>query len=368
MTFRFDNYLHGYRIVSLALDCCAKDNLLESKLETLYVSDGKITLLPEEIVLSTEGMHIKKLHEFNNFDVLEIWETGTLKRVYDDSSNENYFFVTGKCNSNCIMCPSPEVTRKNVYDTNVADLIEIARHIPSDTPHLTITGGEPFLIGEKIFPFIQVLKERFLFTEFLVLTNGRIFAIEKYVRSFVETAPCNTIVAIPIHGASEQSHDAVTRSLGSFSQTCRGIKNLLKNNIRVELRLVVTKMNISDFDNIADLIIMHFKGIEYISIIAMEMTGNAHKNREQVWVSYKESFSVISPSLHKLIKNGIDVKVYNFPLCTVEKSFWTICEKSISTDKIRFAETCSSCRVRSTCGGVFAGTFQLERNELNAIL
>ena len=33
--------------------------------------------------------------------------------INDDSSLDNYFFVTSKCNSNCVMCPSPDLFRKS---------------------------------------------------------------------------------------------------------------------------------------------------------------------------------------------------------------------------------------------------------------
>lgn len=368
MSIKLDNYQQGFRIASLALDSSVKEQLLAERMSLIYVHSHEVVLLPENVVLSTEESCVEQLQEFNNYDVLEIWENGAISRRYNDQSDDNYFFVTGGCNSNCVMCPSPDVSRKNVPETNVADLIELARHIPTDTPHLTITGGEPFLIGEKIFPFVQYLKERFPATEFLFLTNGRVFSIEKYLQLFVESVPCNSIVAIPVHGSCEQIHDAITRADGSFKQTKRGIVQLLKHNIRVEIRLVVSKLNMEDFDNIANLIIEQFKEIAYVSIIAMEMTGNARVNKEKVWVPYKETFAAISGAVRKLIANGINVKLYNFPICTVEKPFWTLCEKSISTNKVRFAETCNACKYKAACSGVFAGTFQLERDELKAIL
>lgn len=368
MVIKFREYNQGYKIVSLALDEYAKDTLQERGLNVLYVTEKKVVLFPDEVLMSLEEEVIEQLKQFNSFDVLDIWENGILNRRYNDSSDDNYFFVTGGCNSNCVMCPSPEITRKDVPITNISDLIELARYIPSDTPHLTITGGEPFLVGDGIFSFIRFLKERFTYTEFLFLTNGRIFSVEKYIREFVENVPHNSIVAIPIHGSCAERHDAITRVEGSFLQTQIGIKQLLKNHIRVEIRVVVSKLNIDDFDGIVGLLASQFKGVEYVSIIAMEMTGNAHVNRDLVWIPYKQSFDLISGALRKLIENGIDVKLYNFPICTVQKSFWTLCEKSISTNKVRFAETCYECKYKSACSGVFAGTFPLEKDELKAIL
>lgn len=53
------------------------------------------------------------------------------------------------------MCPSPDISRQKGGNTNVNTLIEIAKHIPEDAPHLTITGGEPFMIGPDIFRFLS---------------------------------------------------------------------------------------------------------------------------------------------------------------------------------------------------------------------
>lgn len=142
----------------------------------------------------------------------------------------------------------------------------------------------------------------------------------------------------------------------------------MKNDIKVEIRLVVNKLNIEDFDNISQLIIKQFRNIEYVSVIAMEMTGNALKNKDKVWVSYKESFTLIANSIKKLVENGIDVKLYNFPICTVESPFWTLCKKSISTEKVRFADECVQCKYKKSCSGIFAGTFKLEKEDIKPIL
>ena len=98
------------------------------------------------------------------------------------------------------------------------------------------------------------------------------------------------------------------------------------------------------------------------------MTGTARKNLEEVWIPYRKSFFYIANAIRLLVENGIDVKLYNFPLCTVDKSFWTLCEKSISDNKVRFAEECYSCKYKGACSGIFAGTLQLERDELRPIL
>lgn len=368
MIVKLENYNGKYKIVSLALNQAAREDLLKDGVDFIYISDDGVRLYPENIVISEEKHIIDKLRNAHSYDVYELWENGRLSEYYDDSSLDNYFFVTGKCNSNCVMCPSPDISRQKGGSTSVNTLIEIAKHIPTDAPHLTITGGEPFMIGPDIFRFFEFLRDKFECTDFLFLTNGRIFAVDSYVQRFVEKAPKNSIVAIPIHGSTAEIHDMITQTNGSFDQTMTGIKKLLKTGIHVELRIVVSRLNEKDIHNIAKMISDELSGVDYVSIMAMEMTGNARVNQDKVWISYVDAALVAEDAALVLIENGIDVKLYNFPLCTVKKEFWTLCEKSISPDKVRYAETCEICKMKNACGGVFAGTMSMEKGELSAII
>ena len=363
MIVKLENYHGKYKIVSLALNQTVREELLKDEIEFVYISENDIRLYPEDVVVSKDKNIIEKLRNAHDYDVYELWENGKFSEYYD-----NYFFVTGKCNSNCVMCPSPDISRQKGRNTSVDTLIEIAKHIPTDAPHLTITGGEPFMVGPDIFRFLEFLRAKFECTDFLLLTNGRIFAVDSYVERFVEKSPKNSIVAIPIHGSTANIHDMITQSNGSFNQTKIGIKKLLKAGIHVELRIVVNRLNKDDIHNIAQMISDELSEVDYVSIMAMEMTGSARVNQDKVWISYVDAAQVAEDAALVLIENGIDVKLYNFPLCTVKKEYWTLCEKSISPDKVRYAETCENCKMRNACGGVFAGTMSMEKGELRAII
>ena len=368
MIIRLRDYTGEYRVVSLAFCDDVKDDLLADELDFIYVTDSEVTLYPDNLKLTEEETLIRQLMQAHNYDVYELEEDGRLSEYYDDSSVDNYFFVTGRCNSNCIMCPSPDASRRNAKGRKIDNLIEIAKHIPEDTAHLTITGGEPFMVGDEIFRFFEFLRNKFEETEFLFLTNGRIFAISSYVERFINNMPYNSIVAIPLHGSTAENHDAITQASKSFAQTVLGIKNLLRNRVRVELRIVVSKLNAGDIGDIAKLIVDDFPTVEYVSIMAMEMTGSARVNKERVWIPYTEAARCIDEAVYVLINNGIDVKLYNFPLCAVRKEFWPLCEKSISPDKVRYAEACAACIMKDSCGGIFAGTISMEKDELRAIV
>ena len=364
MGITFEDYDLGFKYVSLALSENARDELLGRGLNVLYAERESLLLCPEMVKLSANRESIEQILCHKSFDVFSIWENGSLHLEYDDASNDNYLFVTGRCNSNCIMCPSPEWARMHSPMANIDDKIEFIRYIPSDLGHLTITGGEPFLAGEELFKLLRILRDGFKATEFLFLTNGRIFALEKYANLLLETKPLNMLMAIPLHGSCATLHDQITRTSGSFDQTVCGIENLLARGVPIELRLVVSRLNASDFSHMTDFILAKFKGIMYVSIIAMEMTGTARANRDAVWIPYGEAFRAVRVSIQKLLMGGIDVKLYNFPLCTVDRGYWTLCEKSIAPSKVQFDNKCQSCSYRKACGGVFAGTLGLVRDEL----
>ena len=80
-----------------------------------------------------------------------------------------------------------------------------------------------------------------------------------------------------------------------------------------------------------------------------------------------EAFKAIELAIKKLLVAGIDVSLYNFPLCCVKKGYWTICEKSISKHKVRFLDECDNCVVKALCGGIFAGSINNVKGSIKAI-
>lgn len=369
MKFRVLDYNTGYGIYSVAADDQSEEKLRKQGLPYWRIDGKDIRCFPDEKHISIAADDNCRLAELNDFDVIEVFEDGLVNRCYDDSSSENVFIITEKCNSNCVMCPSPDQSRRNGGMANVNNLIEQARHIPDDATHFTITGGEPFMMGKDIFDFIRVLKEKFRGSEVQILTNGRVFALQEYCALLAENRPDNTILGIPLHASNARLHDSITRAVGSFNQTVCGIANLLESGIDVEIRIVVNRLNMTNLSRLADFISSKMHSIKHVSIMGMEMTGNAWINRDEVWVPYSESFGYIKDAVKILIDSGIDVWLYNYPLCVVDPELWTLCKRSISSYKVRYKkDECDKCRLKDTCGGLFAGTYNIEESEIRAIL
>ena len=368
MRFKIPNYNGEYKVVSLSLDEKTKQELLKENVEFIQVLPHHVEGYPGEWLLSRDDSIVNKFRECNNFDVFEIYEDGMTYRCYDDSIIENTFFITEKCNSNCIMCPSPNSSRKRGNIVKIDDLINIASHVPSDVSHITITGGEPFMAGKDLFRLLEYCRRKFEHTEFQILTNGRIFAVNEYCELLLNTIPNHTMLGIPLHGSCQEVHDRITQTHNSFRQTITGLKRIQKMGVQNEIRIVVCRENANDISKIAKLIAAELSRVNYVSIMAMEMTGSAYINANKVWISYRESFAYVRPAIDILLRNGIDVRLYNFPLCTVDRDYRMLCARSISSWKIRYSNVCEKCTVKESCGGVFAGTFRLESEELETIL
>ncbi len=367
MIASFQNYNLGYRVASLALSEATLLDLALNGLDTLFVYGGKIIFLPDNKEIEASEEALQGLLQCHEYDVFEISEDGKAYRYYSNEALDNAFMVTGKCNSSCIMCPASDCVRKAGKTMSLDALLAIIRHIPCDAEHLTITGGEPFLLGEDIFPFLNALRSKFCRTDFLLLTNGRAFGLKGYAERFYGVMPSHMVVGIPVHGYDAPSHDFVTRVPGSFHQTITGIKNLIQLGVRVELRVVLSKVSAKYVDRIARLIVEELPSVYCIRFIGLEMLGNAARNSNDVWIAYPEAFRLSRKAIAVLLQHGIDVGLYGFPLCAVDTWAWGICENGITDYKVRYADECGDCKVKDACGGVFAGSLRYARGDFKAV-
>ena len=66
MIFKLEKYNGTHRIVSLAFDQDAYDNLLKKDLDFIYVDDNSLKLYPEDVIISTDEKIIENY--FNLYD------------------------------------------------------------------------------------------------------------------------------------------------------------------------------------------------------------------------------------------------------------------------------------------------------------
>lgn len=342
----------------IARICLSEDSATKNRLSdknVLLISGNTISLIYSDCI---QEFNLTGECKFFDNDTVFVNSYGNISLMFSFAEYSQTIVVTNKCNSNCIMCAYTSSFRRDTIDTDANYILEQVVYLPDHTEHLVITGGEPTLKDLAFFKLMKAIRDRFPRINCLLLSNGRSFSIDNICQQALTSFPKKTLVAIPLHASYPELHDRITQSSGSFKQTIIGIKKLLSLGIAVEIRIIAFAYNHADIINIARLIDNELHGVSIVNFMAVEMCGNSAVNSSDIWIDYNSAFSACEAAIDLLISSGIDVGIYNFPLCSVPHKYIGLYRKSISTYKVRYGEVCSKCCRKSMCGGVFASSLK----------
>lgn len=362
------NYNGEYRIFKISRSHKTTLDILSDGYDVCEISEDEIVFMPDNTIFELSCEDKQRMAVFSEYDVVDINSRGVMYRWYSVIEGDAGIATTPICNSNCIMCPASENERKQKSGISTEILKKVIHYMPKDLWYFTITGGEPTLIGEERFlDILNYVKNELPFTKIQLLTNGRTLGDKSFFNKFLEVQPKNMKLAIPIHGSTPDKHDYITQAPNSFSQTIRAISSLLYAKVETEIRIVVSKLNCDDIYNIAKLIVKMFPDVSVVNFVGLEMRGNCVANADEVLISYEDAFEYSKKAIKLLIKNGIDVGLYNFPYCMIERKFWPIAKKSISAYKSMFYSDCDKCDLRNECCGIFKATMDFYKPKVYPI-
>lgn len=293
-------------------------------------------------------------------------KNGFIRTVYRPDSDFNVIFATERCNSNCLMCSQPPQDRDDT-DALTERNLEIIRLIDSPPTRLVITGGEPTLLGERLFGIIAALRDKFPQTYLHMLTNGRIFAWQAFTARFAEVRHPNFMLGIPVYSDDSATHDYVVQAKGAFDQTVIGLHQLARHGVRIEIRVVLHAVTVSRLPQLAEYIYRNFTFVEHVALMGLENIGYAPRNMNTLWVDPNDYQDQLESAVEILSTRGMDVSIYNHQLCVLRKSLWKFARKSISDWKNIYLEECQSCGVREQCGGFFQWATKLHSKYIHPL-
>lgn len=278
------------------------------------------------------------------------------------------------CNNNCVMCfftdklgtfdMSTEEAKKNIL---------LAKK--ENVGNLLITGGEPTM--RKDFLNLLSYAIELGVPDIEVQTNGRMFYYREFTQRVaeIERGDIRLRFLIPVYGDNEKLHDSITRSSGSFSQTVKGIKNLLGYGQTVFTKTVILKPNYKHIPEIAKLLMD--LNAERIVISSMCIPEDAKSHVKDV----TPRFNDVMPHVYKAIRvvDGSRSKlvITSIPLCLMEghehlADRRTPYDLALGKDPDKVIrriktpenatmdfhsktklEKCKNCRLYSTCGGIW---------------
>jgi His-Xaa-Ser system radical SAM maturase HxsC len=299
---------------------------------------------------------VSEAHEIDHLRTNDIVamepRNGFVRTLYRPDSNYNVIFATHRCNSNCLMCSQPPQDRDDA-DASLERNLELIRLIDSPPNRLVITGGEPTLLGDRLFTIIGALRDKFPKTYLHMLTNGRIFAWPYFTSQLADLKHPNLVLGIPLYSDDSTIHDYVVQAKDAFDQTVLGLHQLGRYGVRVEIRVVLHAVTIPRLAQLAEYVYRNLTFVEHIALMGLEHTGYAPRNMNELWVDPYDYQDQLESAVEILSTRGMNVSIYNLQLCVLRGSLWKFARKSISDWKNIYVEECGSCGVQEQCGGFF---------------
>ncbi|MCP3105490.1 His-Xaa-Ser system radical SAM maturase HxsC [Myxococcus sp. K15C18031901] len=296
-----------------------------------------------------------ELHYLAEGDVVRIHPARReLSVLYRRASPSNSLLVTERCDNLRLMCSQPP--RKQDDSWLVDELMDLIPLISPETRELGITGGEPGLLGERLILLLEQLKQWLPRTGVHVLTNGRRFSSPDFARAVGRVEHPDLMLGVPLYSDLTEEHDYVVQARGAFDETVRGILNLKRARVRVELRFVIHAQTYARLPMFAEFVSRNLRFVDHVALMGLELMGFAKTNLRLLWVDALDYQRELSEAVRTLDRAGLSTSLYNHQLCTLPAELHAFARRSISDWKNTYADECGGCQKRDMCGGFFASS------------
>lgn len=299
-------------------------------------------------------------------DIVRVNPRGGEVRVLFRRSGRNIsFLLTERCNSRCLMCSQPPREADDSY--LISELLQALPLVPPDTEAIGFTGGEPTLLGDGFLRLLECSRDHLPQTHLSVLTNGRLFSYLKLAQRVAAVEHPSLVLCVPLYSEIDALHDFVVQAQGAFDQTVRGLLNLGRVGVLVEVRVVIHRQTYQRLPQLAEFIVRNLPFVHHVALMGLEVTGFAKPNLDALWIEPVEYQQELAAAVEVLDGSRIETSIYNHPLCLLDRQLWPFARKSISDWKEVYLPVCAECSVREQCGGLFGTSGQRVSAQIHAL-
>ena len=304
-------------------------------------------------------------YELNEHDVVQLSpQANELLILYESQSPHNGFCLTTACNSRCVMCPQrPKADSEDRVRTSKR-LIELIAPGPE---YLTLSGGEPTLLGEQLIDIIRECRNKLPETKLMLLTNGRKLKDISFVDKLAKVSQGYLAVAVALYADTDLEHDKIVGVSGAFDEALQGCNNLALYGFQIEIRVVIMALNYMRLPQLADFIYRNLTYVSHIALMGLELQELGKDNLEQIWIDPYQYQSQLLEACHFLLRRGFRVSIYNHQLCTIPEKLWPLSRKSISTWKNIYLPICEKCQEQPNCGGFFTSAMTRHSEHISPV-
>jgi His-Xaa-Ser system radical SAM maturase HxsC len=293
------------------------------------------------------------LHYLADGDIVRVSPRGgEISVMYRRNSPSNSLLLTERCNSYCVMCSQPP---RDVDDSYLAEaILQAIPLMDPATRELGLTGGEPTLLGEQLLAIVRACKDNLPGTALHMLSNGRMFNYLSLCRELAGIGHPDLVIGIPLYSDIASQHDYVVQARGAFDQTVRGMMNLRRVGVRVEVRVVLHRLTVDRLGGLARFLGRNLPFVDHVALMGLEMMGFVRMNLEALWIDPWDYQRELVQAVRQLAAHRLNVSIYNLPLCVLEPELRPFARQSISDWKNEYWDVCDACAARQDCCGFFA--------------
>lgn len=306
---------------------------------------------------------IDSIEDFHEGDVVVLNQKGEIIFVYEITSCHNAIMATERCNHRCIMCPQPPVLQekdKTQFNLKLISLMD------KDTQEIGITGGEPTLIGDKLFILIRQIQKQLPKASISILSNGVKFADKEYAMKLAKCRHQDLQIDIPLFSDITEEHNRIVGA-NTFYKTVQGLYNLALFRQRIGLRIVVHKQTYKRLPQFADFIYHNFPFVSQVAFMQMETTGLAKENFDDLWIDPYDYNEQLREAVLLLADRGMKPYIYNAQLCVLPEDIRCYAQQSISDWKDIYIPECEGCALKGQCAGFFESNRQAHSTHIRKI-
>lgn len=308
-------------------------------------------------------IQIDKVSDFIENDVVKITSSGDIYFLYERNSMSNVIFATSRCNHKCIMCPQPPVAQeKDMTNSN----LELIKLFHKETRNIGITGGEPTIIGEKLFEIIHQIKKSCPKASVNILSNGVKFSDINYTAKLAACNHPDLQIDIPIFSDIASEHNRIVGAK-TFYKTIQGLYNLAQFGQQIGLRIVIHKQTYKRLPQLAEYIYRNFPFVTQVAFMQMETTGLAEKNLNELWIDPFDYNKELQEAIEHLANRGITAYIYNAQLCVLPPTLHSFAQRTISEWKDVYLPECNACMLKNECGGLFESNIKTHSKHIKPL-
>jgi MoaA/NifB/PqqE/SkfB family radical SAM enzyme len=274
--------------------------------------------------------------------------------------------LTNACNQKCIFCIAEKFDPNKPWIVNrhkIGISTTEAKQRILKLQSVVFMGGEPTTRADlvELISFAKRQGKRVG-----INSNGVLFSNEEFCKKVVNAGLDYAMISL--HSHKKQHSDKITRVKGNYEKTIKGIENLIKLGVEVEIVHVIYSENYRELIDFLKFLKKRFREIKRVSLVFIRPNKNPRKIGHLI-----PTLTEVRPYLTKAMewcsKNIEDFSVQGIPLCFmtdyIKNNYHVRMSRKLFLEDIKRCDfgykdqKCLFCSVNNICQGVVKEYAQL---------